>query len=316
LNKIKFTTNFLLLILIILCLSTVTLGAEPFIVSSTLTSDKDGNKETHIFGPEQYCVYWTGIARNLSKYETSWSEYTWAQSYIKKHGAFAEWYSPDGKLFHTEDIKFDQDTKKAIISFSLGDNPWTRVPEGNWVLNIKRRDGQQGVTETFTVEPVNSPEKYKDLYIKLLSNYQKYYMECSGLMIDEHAVLTNTEITDFKNENCVHSLFTYDYNFNDIKTNPQSRASTVIMGILLKTIKSMYKNFIECPDIKEYMTEISYYHYNFVSKDTPILETTKLIVKPSEIKKYIDMEITAQDLVKSSIIIINDERVELTLQPI
>jgi hypothetical protein len=284
---------------LLLC-SGIVFGEETFITSSILASDKDGTKQTSVFNSDLYTVYWKGTAKNVS---------------IFRNKASAEWYSPNGNLYLKQEFAFDKTTKSATISLNLGNTPWNRVLVGQWVLKIIR-EGYEGISESFTVEPTLGPEEFKNLYTNLLSNYQKYYIECSGQVLNEHATLKVTEITKFKNENYIYSSFSYQYDFNDTRTNPNSRASTVVIGPLLKAIKSMYKNFGDSSDIQGYILEISYSHYNFVTESDPVLEVTKIIVKSSEVKKYNDLETTAQDLVKAAIVIVNNERIELTLQPL
>jgi hypothetical protein len=289
----------LLLLTLSISFETCQASSKTYIVTSVLSSDKDGLQETDIFDTKYHMVYWTGTVKSVSVWDNSRST--------------AEWYSPDGKLYSSDTFTFDPATKKAVISLNIGENPWTRVPTGLWALRVTRK-GYEGISISFKVEKVEAPENFAKLYETLATNYEQMFKTCSTSLESEATMISETKLDLYKDETHLSVFCIYLNTFNTARTTTQTRISTLIMKAGLKTLKTMYLNFNESGEIKGYMFEILGISYNYTSKNDFKIEKVKLIVKPDILKKYIDLDITAQELVKNSIVIINDERVEFTLQ--
>lgn len=262
--------------------------------------------ESKTFGSEDVAAHWAGsfnIGGSRNKLEGK-----------------AEWWSPDGKLFLSGPIYFSYQGKKPTghVSLSLGKSPWDRVPAGKWELRLSVKNSPSFAV-SFVVDPVMVPERCKPLYENLRQSYVRFTSE--DLRLLDKAVPDFVELTEFKSEIHLRRTYTYGSAFNDIQTTPSTRAASIISDFVLKAAKNLYQAFGSSPDIKGYIIEVKYHHYDFVNvghfiggRDPKYSETFKMIIPGAEIKKFLNYETTAQQLIDASIVIVGDGRISVQLQ--
>lgn len=277
-------------------------AGKSYITSSVLAKDvvfQDGvwvsKDETNVFGPDCSKVYWVGSAKT---------------GLFGKADSVAEWYAPDGSVYDQEEFKFDSNGT-AYVTLCIGGNSWERVQPGEWKLVISRK-GYESTEVPFTVEPAKDPEKLAPLYQALQPKYAALKQDELPSLRQENVVASETGLAEFKGGVYVHVSGMYVYGYSAQKTTRAYRAGDVVQGPIMRTFKSMHKTFAGPQGVKGYMVDLLYLVMGTSGSDDYEIETTKMIVPAAEMEKYVQMEITLQELVNSSIVLVNDERIQPT----
>ena len=115
------------------------------------------------------------------------------------------------------------------------------------------------------------------------------------------------------------SYFTRDYGsfssaFNTIRMNQSARISHVLKDKLLEEMKDYQKIFSDHAGLDGMKLKITLSYYNFVTKKDGGTDHVEIYTTFDLIKKFAEADITSQDLVDGSIVLVDGNRVKVNLE--
>ena len=100
--------------------------------------------------------------------------------------------------------------------------------------------------------------------------------------------------------------------YNTIQLNQSSRVAKVINERLLDDIKD-FRGVASVVGIDGVEFRVQIFFRNFVSEDVPAFDTLDVYVPVGLANKFADQDITSQQLMDGSVVLVNDNRVQVSL---
>ncbi len=119
----------------------------------------------------------------------------------------------------------------------------------------------------------------------------------------------------FKDKNCVEIKVNYLVTYNTLKVSMYEAASMTFDEIVKKLAKKISTDFKKQDEISGFIFNVTYTNKDFSEKyDTPRYVTNEFVLPKEGYRQYAAFDITNQDLVNQSIVLVDGERISLNLQ--
>ena len=145
-------------------------------------------------------------------------------------------------------------------------------------------------------------------------NYAKTALRVKG-GVDFGGAVPEIDFRSFKGKNYVEIKIDYLVTYNTLRVSMYEAASMTFDEIVKKLAKKISTDFKKQDDIAGFIFFVSYTNRDFLEKyDVPKYVTNEFILPKESCKKYASLDITNQDLINSSIVLVDGERISLNLQ--
>lgn len=123
------------------------------------------------------------------------------------------------------------------------------------------------------------------------------------------------DFRDFKGHNYVEVKINYLVTYNTLRVSMYDAASMTFDEIVKKLAKKIATDFKKQDEIEGFIFNVTYTNKDFLQKyDVPSIVINEFILPKDACRKYADLDITNQDLINQSIVLVDGERVALNLQ--
>jgi len=135
-----------------------------------------------------------------------------------------------------------------------------------------------------------------------------------SLLLKTSLERNSINLTEFKNENYLTIKFSKDVIYNTRQSDKYEVAKIQFDELLRKILSPLNNNISDPTLFYGYDIVVTTYIQDFLNKDETLKKMEYRFLIPQEIvKKYKDKDITGQELIDSSIVLMNDERIKLEL---
>jgi hypothetical protein len=152
------------------------------------------------------------------------------------------------------------------------------------------------------------PKVFRGSLSKLDSNTQMELMRSVGYDID---AIGNT---DYKDEQYLAIRVPVGIEYNTLRVNQAERTSQVVEQKILAQLRAMYKKIGKLKGLKGFKVSAKVGYRNFLERFSATQYDDLEIYAPlEEIAKFDDADITSQELIDKSVVLINGNRVRVSL---
>jgi hypothetical protein len=145
-------------------------------------------------------------------------------------------------------------------------------------------------------------------------NYAKATLRIKG-EINFGGAIPEIDFRTFKNKNYVEIKVNYLVTYNILKVSMYDAASMTFDEIVKKLATKITTDFKKQDDIAGFIFKVTYTNKDFSEKyDAPRYVTNEFILPKEACKQYAALDITNQDLINQSIVLVDGERISLNLQ--
>ena len=145
-------------------------------------------------------------------------------------------------------------------------------------------------------------------------NFAKTALRVKG-GVDFGGAVPEIDFRTFKGKNYVEVKIDYLVTYNTLRVSMYEAASMTFDEIVKKLAKKISIDFKRQDDIAGFIFFVSYTNKDFLEKyDVPKFVTNEFILPKEACKKYASLDITNQDLINGSIVLVDGERISLNLQ--
>jgi len=120
-------------------------------------------------------------------------------------------------------------------------------------------------------------------------------------------------IFDYKEKQYLRCLVENNTAYNTRVVSDSQRTSTVIKSKLLEPLKYYYEKIKKVNGVDGLKMIVTVFYRDFITEPTDRKDTLELYVPKTEIGQFIDADITSQELMNKSIILLNGNRVQVDL---
>ena len=120
-------------------------------------------------------------------------------------------------------------------------------------------------------------------------------------------------IFDYKEKQYLRFLVENNTDYNTRVVSDSQRTSTVIKGKLLEPIKFYYSKIKEINGVDGLKMIVTVFYRDFVTETADKKDTLELYVPKDEIGKFINADITSQEIMNKSTILLNGNRIQVDL---
>lgn len=167
-------------------------------------------------------------------------------------------------------------------------------------------------TDYFKTDFNKSP-KYASIRKKVLLILDLIVVE--GFIRNVTLDLASIEVEKFKNKNYFKLLFADRNEYNSSKLSKYDIAKRIFDEAIRKLLNPLNDYLFQSTEIDGYDIQINTSTRNFVDKEDKSQKLLYLFYLPkSEVLKYKNKDISGQQLIDKSIILLNDERIDLKFQ--
>lgn len=133
--------------------------------------------------------------------------------------------------------------------------------------------------------------------------------------IDFGAGVPEIDFRTFKDKNYVEVKINYLVAYNILRVSMYEAASMTFDEIVKKLAKKISTDFKKQNEIAGFIFNITYTNKDFSEKyDVPRYVTNEFILPKEACRQYATLDITNQDLINQSIVLVDGERISLNLQ--
>jgi len=145
-------------------------------------------------------------------------------------------------------------------------------------------------------------------------DYAKGTLKTRG-EIDFGGAIPEIDFRTFKEKPYVEVKINYLVTYNTLKVSMYDAASMTFDEIVTKLAKKLSTDFKKQDKIAGFIFNVTYTNKDFLEKyDMPRYVTNEFILPKDACRKYADLDITNQDLINQSIVLVDGERISLNLQ--
>ena len=145
-------------------------------------------------------------------------------------------------------------------------------------------------------------------------NYAKATLRIKG-EINFGGAIPEIDFRTFKNMNYVEIRVNYLVTYNTLKVSMYDAASMTFDEIVKKLATKITTDFKKQDDIAGFIFKVTYTNKDFSEKyDVPRYVTNEFILPKEACRQYSALDITNQDLINQSIVLVDGERISLNLQ--
>jgi hypothetical protein len=119
-------------------------------------------------------------------------------------------------------------------------------------------------------------------------------------------------VGSFKEKSYIVFSYTDDVKYNTNRVNQAERIAKTIQKYL-PSVKRKWNHLSVVKEINGIELKVIISYSNFVDKSPTEYETLKFYVPLNELKLFIEADITDQELIEKSIVLLNDNRVKVNL---
>ena len=133
--------------------------------------------------------------------------------------------------------------------------------------------------------------------------------------IDFGGAVPEIDFRTFKEKKYVEVKVNYPVTFNTLKVSMYESASMTFDEIVKKLAIRISQDFKKQDEIAGFIFNITYSNKNFLEKlDSPRIVQNEFILPKEACRQYANMDITNQDLINQSIVLVDGGRISLNLQ--
>lgn len=144
--------------------------------------------------------------------------------------------------------------------------------------------------------------------------YAKNNLKTRG-EINFGSIAPEIDFKTFKEQNYIEVKINYLVTYNTLRVSMYEAASMTFDEVVKKLAKKIITDFKKQDSITGFIFNISYSDMDFLAKEKTLRLVRNEFILPKEAcKKYANLEITNQDLINQSIVLVDGERISLNLQ--
>lgn len=159
-------------------------------------------------------------------------------------------------------------------------------------------------------------EKFKPYGFDVIEfvNFAKNNLKTRG-EINFGSIAPDIDFKNFKGQNYIEVKINYLVTYNTLKVSMYEAASMTFDEVVKKLAKRIVMDFKKQDSITGFIFNISYSDMDFLAKEETLRLVRNEFILPIEAcQKYANLEITNQDLINQSIVLVDGERIALNLQ--
>lgn len=165
----------------------------------------------------------------------------------------------------------------------------------------------------FFAESYLSAVDKTDLKAKILAFIDEIRIE--GFLANSYLVPFSIELSEFKEKKYLKISFSHTSVYNSLKLNKYDIGKTLFDEVVRKILNPLNKYISDPQSFYGYDVTIFGYTKDFSNKYASDQKLEYKFIMPERvIKKYKDKEITGQGLVDSSVVLLDDERIDIKFQ--
>ena len=133
--------------------------------------------------------------------------------------------------------------------------------------------------------------------------------------VDFGGAVPEIDFRTFKNRNYVEIKIGYLVTYNTLKVSMYDAASITFDEVVKKLAKKISMDFKKQDTLDGFIFNVTYTNKDFSEKyDVPRHVTNEFILPKEACRQYANLDITNQDLINQSIVLVDGERISLNLQ--
>ena len=252
-------------------------------------------------------------------------DYTLSKGVIGEKGTYKQGNyttQKDGKI--TESIYGLSKYDGSQIKYKVSKDGYYSISGSTYILGVSARD-ELYETQSITVTLNKATDYFAPSFLtatenaatkdKLLTFIDLILLQ--GIVSNANLSPRSIDLSTFKNKKYLQCKLTATTSYNTLRLNKYDVGKMLFDEVARKVLNPL-NEFISGPDFYGYDITIVGYMKNFADKYADYTRGDaieyRFMMPPAIVKKYKDKDISGQQLLDASIILINDERVDLKLQ--
>jgi hypothetical protein len=165
------------------------------------------------------------------------------------------------------------------------------------------------LTEYYQTDVVDRfiPRIFKGVLVNITSKEKLEMIDYAGYNLDALGIF------DYKDKQYLRCEIANGTSYNTRVVSDSQRTSTVIKGKLLEPIKFYFSKVKEINGVDGLKMVITIFYRDFISDLSDKKDSLEIYLPKEEIGKFIDADITNQELMNKSIVILNGNRIQVDL---